>query len=352
MKLILKTFCPFVSNILDFQIRDIILCSLDYSAWKFPPSIKYQMENTRSLSLQSIWSIYSNLLDRMINIPSIEMDQSSSANCLDIERLYYIEASMKSVMIASKKKVDNLMELFNSEKCGNKRTDTWHWKFTSEMYNMIKERDYYITAFLQNSLQWKDNVSVALELQLAFGLNKNNLPFGYDDYKKYSIRTNPYRIDKNGFEGTVLTFQHLHQAFILLLIGIILPWQLFNFEIWFQVWKMLRKILKIKTFTKKTVAKSSEKLVAKNQLQHSAKGHGKKDTKLPNKENREETKSNANDTMAKEKKKASRSTNGNKINSANEKVEDKVDENHETDMQHRNKNCAINNTVMKKTKPM
>lgn len=173
------------------------------------------------------------------------MEDTHLANCMDIERLYYMEASMASVMIAAKNKVDNLIKLFKSEKCGNSRTDIWHWKFKPKTYDAQREINAYLSAYIDNSVTWKEDFFVALELQLAYGLNSNNLPFDFESFRAYDIKTNPYRIDKNGFEGTSLTINHLHHAMLIFLIGVVLSFLTINMEIGIRVWFMWKKLMSI-----------------------------------------------------------------------------------------------------------
>lgn len=78
-------------------------------------------------------------------------------------------------------------------------------------------------------MPWKESLILAIEEQFAFGYL--NVPKTYTNFQKFRIDVNPYRIDEQGFEGTVLSMSHLHQTGIIFMVGIFVTFNIFVFEL-------------------------------------------------------------------------------------------------------------------------
>lgn len=185
----------------------------------------FQKSNIR---LQSV----SKLLNKNIFIPSRFAEES----CIRIKQLYFLESKpLNSLMVMQSYISKILAEIYRSGKCKDSNSSSpWYWKFHPSFHQSLKPSPRYQAIVIDNSIQWKEDIFVALELQLAFGLDHYKiLEFPFANRKESNMELNPYRIDVqgSGLEGSRLNVLHLHQAFALTLIGSLISWLQFGFEL-------------------------------------------------------------------------------------------------------------------------
>lgn len=108
----------------------------------------------------------------------------------------------------------------------------------------------HAAVIIDNSLPWKEDIIMVLQQSLSMDLTKQSVISRHPKLRKYKIHINPYRIDEQGFEGTVLNIGHLYQAFVLFIFGVSLSILAFLFEF---KWKVLcnRKFI-IKYFIRRS----------------------------------------------------------------------------------------------------
>lgn len=213
---------------------------LDASRLSLPPPVEFEMELYR-LSKPK-WIAYSSFLKRNLIVPAIETDSYWTVNCLDIKRLFFMKASKNSIMIIWPEKLELLIRFYELDSCGmTTKTMPWYWKFEPNLYKSNKEATKYAAVLIDNSVTWKQTIFDTLQELLAFRLIGKSMLKDNEVFRRHSIHINPYRIDQQGFEDTILTLSHLHQTMIIVLVGIGISFTVFTDELFIKVYKNTKR---------------------------------------------------------------------------------------------------------------
>lgn len=105
-------------------------------------------------------TIYSKSLQRNINVPAYRSIREP-VTCIDLDRLQHIR-EINTGMISIESHVMEILKLYDTCQCGNKKTDSWYWKITpSQDYKLLR----YSIVEIDNTISWKEHLILALEQQ-------------------------------------------------------------------------------------------------------------------------------------------------------------------------------------------